>query len=207
MLLLLVPKIVVLCLKINGLSTAIYDLWPKYLTPEKAWSHALYAVLNATEDWPAERLLAIARVESNFEPTDTSRKDGRTGRRVTSKWRSTSRAAYFVGPYFCGVLQTKALSWSTCIAQREVGYGYRVGVIELTSWMRLCKQKKYRVRDHRCALAGHGGGKNAALRVKKELDHWTRAEHKGRKPKLKPPYWMRVLAREKMLRDHVSSTE
>lgn len=196
MLIYFLPKILALTIEIQTLGGAVYELWPRYLTPQLAHEHALAARMAATADWPAERLLAMARVESHFEPTDTSRKDGRTGKRVTSKWRSNKRAHYFVGPYFCGVLQTKALSWSTCLKQRDLRYGYALGVVELTKWMRICKRKLT------CALAGHGGGMNAAKRVKYEEARIKR----GGKWKGKPPYWTRVLAREQTLRLAVASS-
>lgn len=207
MMICLLPKIFAIFIKINSLSTAVYDLWPKYLTPEKAWNHAITAWLVSTDDWPAERLLAIARVESHLEPSDTSWRDGNTGKRLTAKWLSNKRGASFVSPYFCGPLQTKALTWADCIAQRDLTVGYSTAVRELKNWKRLCQQKKYRIHDYRCALAGHGGGGDAARRVAREAAHMNRAEWKGIKPKLKPPYWMRVLAREKTLRDHLASIE
>ncbi len=100
-----------------------------------------------------ELLLAMAYVESRYDPTATSRIVD--GRRVTGSWPSQHQAGN--GPWFCGVLQTIANnSWPRCLAMRDIGRGYREGALELNQWLKVSHG------NIRKALNGHGCG-NAGL--------------------------------------------
>lgn len=110
------------------------------------------AIAVETPDLPAELLLAVAAVESDYNPTWVSRIED--GERRIGRWRSDQPVGE--GPRCCGVMQTRAgHSWKKCLAQRDVIVGYQVGATELTAWFD-------RTRDIRKALAGHGCG-NAGL--------------------------------------------
>jgi len=96
-----------------------------------------------------ELLLAVAYVESRFDPTATSRVE--IDRRKTGRWASEQPAG--TGPRFCGIMQTQAgSSWATCLVMRDLDIGYLVGARELKSWLRYCHG------DVACTISGHGGG-------------------------------------------------
>lgn len=100
-------------------------------------------------------LLAMARVESNYDPTATSRMVN--GVRVTGMWRSTRPTGH--GKRFCGPLQTIAGDrWVDCLAQRDLYVGYLTGAKEMVFW--LGAAERYRVPGDRlrAALRGHGCG-------------------------------------------------
>lgn len=123
-------------------------------------------------------LLAMAAIESNYNPTAVSRVQG--GKRVTGMWGSTRPVGS--GPRFCGVLQTIAgHQWGTCLAQRELSTGYLAGAKEMVVWLKVAKG------DLRAALRGHGCGmwglRNRCnnydvrvLRVKHRLDKMSKPE-------------------------------
>lgn len=110
------------------------------------------AIAVETPELPAELLLAVAAVESGYNPTWVSRIED--GARKTGRWRSDKPVGK--GPRCCGVMQTVAgHSWKKCLAQRDIEIGYAVGAKELATWLD-------RTGDIRKALAGHGCG-NAGL--------------------------------------------
>lgn len=112
----------------------------------------LAAIAAETPTLPAELLLAVAAVESNYDPTWVSRVED--GARKIGRWRSDLPVGE--GPRCCGVMQTRAgRRWKTCLAQRGVTLGYQTGATELASWLD-------RTGDVRKALAGYGCG-NAGL--------------------------------------------
>ena len=58
------------------------------------------------------------------------------------------------GTLYCGVVQTFAKSWETCLAQRDLHIAYATAAIELGVWLR-----DRRVRgDMKRALSGYGCG-------------------------------------------------
>ena len=106
------------------------------------------AIAVETPELPAELLLAVAAVESDYNPTWVSRIED--GERKIGRWRSDQPVGE--GPRCCGVMQTRAgNSWKKCVAQRDVMVGYQVGATELAAWLD-------RTSDVRKALAGHGCG-------------------------------------------------
>lgn len=119
-----------------------------------ALAHARAAAAAETPEVSAELLLAMAYVESRFDPTWVSRVEGdkrRHARHPSTKppkdWkRGTS--------LFCGPLQTRALTWAACLRQRQLDVAYPKAVAELSAWLR-----DRRVRgDLTRALAGYGCG-------------------------------------------------
>lgn len=131
------------------------DTWP-YDLKDSGLEHALAATIAAQElhmgqDGPA-LLLAMAYVESRFDPTATSRVVD--GRRITGSWSSRRQAGE--GPWFCGVLQTMAQhSWDKCLEMRDINYGYREGVAELKQWLKMSHGNVFRaLNGHGCGIAG-----------------------------------------------------
>lgn len=124
------------------------------LGPIEALAHVHAAATAATDEVPAELLLAVAYVESRFDPTWVSRVESH--KRRTSRYRSTTppkkldRRAFL----YCGPLQTRAATWDACLAQRDLLVAYRAGATELTSWLH---DKRVRG-DITRALAGYGCG-------------------------------------------------
>jgi hypothetical protein len=119
------------------------------LTQAEAETHVRAATRSATDDFDTGLLLAMAYIESRFNPTSVSRLEG--GKRVTGWWPSRSPAGE--GRRFCGVLQTQAgTSWSRCLAARDIDLAYAIGAAELTDWLRLARGNIER------ALRGHGCG-------------------------------------------------
>ena len=119
------------------------------LDEAKAEEHIQAARAAATTEVDTELLLAIAYVESHYDPLMTSRVED--GNRKTGAWRSVSPAG--TGNRFCGVLQTQAgVSWKACLAQRSLLAGYSTGATELRWWLR------YTRGDLSTALSGYGCG-------------------------------------------------
>jgi hypothetical protein len=122
---------------------------------DTAFEHAVAATRAADENQLApELLLAIAYVESRFDPTAVSRVVG--DRRRVGAYPSTlaPRGLNLRAGLFCGPLQTRAASWSQCTQMRDLDLGYGAAVEELGRWLR-----DRRVRGNiRRALAGHGCG-------------------------------------------------
>ncbi len=130
--------------------------------PVDALAHVHAASAVATDEVSAELLLAVAYVESRFDPHWVSRVEGR--KRIYSRYRRTTPPARLNKhqSLYCGVLQTRASSWDACVAQRELVVAYRAAAAELTSWLH-----DRRVRgDVSRALAGYGCG-NHGIRTGK----------------------------------------
>jgi hypothetical protein len=126
------------------------------LGPAEALLHAQAATAAATEQVSAELLIAVAFVESRFDPHWVSRVEN--GKRVYSKHPALTPPKRLTKgtSLYCGALQTRALSWEECLAQRDVRLAYLKGAAELASWLR-----DRRVRgDVTRALAGYGCGNN-----------------------------------------------
>jgi hypothetical protein len=139
------------------LAEDVAHAWPKYLNRDTALVHVDAAMAASTHDLPPELLLAIAHLESHFHRDDVSRKDGRTGKRITGRWPSSRRGRSFVAPYFCGPLQAKAYTWARCLELQDPFIGYAAGVAEIERWLARTHGNVDR------ALAGHGCG-NAGLK-------------------------------------------
>jgi hypothetical protein len=124
------------------------------LDTETAYRHVAAAYSVANDKVSPELLLAIAYVESRFDPTATSRVVD--GQRRLGSYPSTEQPAMLnarAGLY-CGPLQTMASSWQQCMAQRDLTVAYTAGAAELHQWL-----ADPRVRgDVPRALAGHGCG-------------------------------------------------
>lgn len=129
--------------------------WPLYLDHTSALEHATAARAAATSEISAELLMAVAAVESHFHPDALSRVDTPARVRKTGRWPSRKRGAWMRPPYFCGVLQARAMQWHRCLAFRDLETGYAQGAAELATWL-------HRTKNLAKALAGHGCG-NAGL--------------------------------------------
>ncbi len=125
---------------------------PELAMPD-AYEHASAAIAAATPTVGVELLLAIAFVESRYNPTWVSRVvDGKrkTGRHPSTTPPRVDRKASL----FCGALQTYARTWEACLELRDSRLAYAAGVAEIQAWLR-----DGRVRgDIKRALAGHGCG-------------------------------------------------
>lgn len=119
-----------------------------------AYEHAAAACEASTDQVEPELLLAVAFIESRFDPTATSRVEGAS--------RKTGHYAGFAPPpaldphasLYCGALQTFAASWSECLSLRDLPKAYAAAVSELETWLH---DKRVRG-DVTRALAGHGCG-------------------------------------------------
>ena len=117
-------------------------------------AHARAATEAATPKVPAELLLAMAFVESRFDPHALSRIEGK--KRRVGKWPSTTppKRLRKGSSLYCGPLQTFAGNWDDCLKQRELAVAYAAGAHEIHNWLR-----DRRVRgDMTLALAGYGCG-------------------------------------------------
>ena len=126
--------------------------------PTLSWNdaiaNAVAADAAATPRVAPELLLAIAFVESRFDPTATSRVEG--AHRRTGSYPSTMPPANLAtrASMYCGPLQTFASSWSECLSLRALPAAYAAGAAELETWL---SDKRVRG-DVTRALAGHGCG-------------------------------------------------
>jgi len=124
------------------------------LDPATAFAHASAALEARSEKVEPELLLAMAYIESRYDPTSLSRVEGETRRtgpwrpRVPPKQMNRSKSI------FCGPLQTYARSWKQCLQQRQLDVAYPTAVAELEHWLR---DRRVRGRISR-ALAGYGCG-------------------------------------------------
>jgi hypothetical protein len=123
------------------------------MSPLEAYRHADAASEASTPHVSAELLLAVAWIESRYDPTATSRIEGSVRR--TGHYPSTEPPSNLGrGSLYCGPLQTYASTWPACIDMRRLDVAYAAGVSELEQWLR-----DPRVRgDITLALAGHGCG-------------------------------------------------
>ena len=129
---------------------------------EDASLHAQAAVAASTERVKPELLLAIAFVESRYDPLSVSRVEGhkrRVGhypsREPPARWRKGTSL-------YCGPLQTHAATWADCLAQRDLHVAYAAGAREIEEWL---NHKRVRG-DVARALAGYGCG-NRGVRTGK----------------------------------------
>src|SRR5688572_9692104 len=140
-----------------GLALRLSATHPQ-LPPEEALAHAQAAVAAATPKVSAELLLAMAFIESRFDPLAVSRIEGK--KRRYGRYPSTEppKRLRKGASLYCGPLQTFAASWDECMAQRELALAYQTGAKEVTQWLR-----NRRVRgDMTRALAGYGCGNRGA---------------------------------------------
>lgn len=146
------PATMLILLRHLELAMRLHAVVPALPLPE-AYAHAAAAEAAATPDVSPELLLAIAYVESRYDPTSLSRLVD--GHRRTGRYRSTRPPANLeTHSLFCGPLQTMAHSWAGCLAMRQLSTAYTTGARELGSWMR-----DRRVHGNvRRALAGYACG-------------------------------------------------
>ena len=102
----------------------------------------------------AELLLAVAFVESRYDPTATSRMEGASRRTGHYPSLAPPHDLDVHASLYCGPLQTFAGSWHDCLALRDLDRAYAAGVSELETWLEDRRVRGNVVR----ALAGHGCG-------------------------------------------------
>lgn len=144
-----------------GLAMRLAATHPQ-LEPGEALEHAHAAAVAATPQVSAELLLAIAFVESRFDPLAVSRVEGK--KRRVGRYPSTEppKRLRKGASLYCGPLQTHAENWDACMKQRELYVAYAAGAQEIRRWLR-----DRRVRgDMTRALAGYGCG-NRGVRTGK----------------------------------------
>ena len=125
------------------------------LDPQVALAHVQAAVAASTDQVSAELLLAMAFIESRFETHTISRIEGK--RRVHGRYTATTPPTQLNknGSMYCGPLQTRAMTWADCLAQRtDLVLAYGAGARELTTWLR----DRHVRGDVTLALAGYGCG-------------------------------------------------
>jgi hypothetical protein len=123
------------------------------MSPIEAYRHADAASDASTKRVSPELLLAVAWIESRYDPTATSRIEGSVRR--TGAYPSTEPPRNLGrGSLYCGLLQTYAASWPACIDMRRIDAAYAAGVSELEQWLRDPRVHG----DITLALAGHGCG-------------------------------------------------
>lgn len=138
-----------------SLTAQAVETWPRYLEHDTAAVHVAAATRAAAEVGIADAapvLLAMAYVESRFDPTATSRVVD--GKRVTGRWPSRRQAGK--GPWFCGVLQAMArFDWPRCLALRDIEAGYLAGARELRAWLKITRGDLFEaLNGHGCGMAG-----------------------------------------------------
>jgi len=124
------------------------------LDPATAFAHAVAAHEARSDAIEPELLLAMAYIESRYDPTSLSRVEGE--KRRTGPWRAEvpPRAMNRRSSMFCGPLQTHARTWKQCLEQRQLAVAYPKAVSELEDWLR---DRRVRGRLTK-ALAGYGCG-------------------------------------------------
>ena len=147
------PATVSMLLKYLSLAMRLHSAVPT-LPPADALAHAIAAEDASTSELRPELLLAVAFVESRFDPTATSRVEG--GRRKTGHYASRLPPADLApkASLFCGPLQTYATSWRQCLAMRSLPVAYHAAASELGTWL---SDRRVHGNVWR-ALAGHGCG-------------------------------------------------
>jgi hypothetical protein len=144
-----------------GLALRLSATHPQ-LDPAETYAHARAASSAATTEISAELLLAMAYVESRFDPLGVSRIEGK--KRRLGRYPSTQPPARWRKgtSLYCGPLQTFAATWEDCMKQRNLDVAYATAVQEISRWLR-----DRRVRgDMTRALAGYGCG-NRGVRTGK----------------------------------------
>lgn len=145
------------------LATALRLFAPDYLDEATAASHVSAASSAALATGiPATLLLAIAYVESRYDPRTVSRMECRDGacKRATGVWSQDTRPPASRPTYYCGVTQVGGdVSWERCVELRDLALAYATGAEHLVEWMDSppCRRLAY---DERlvCGLRGYNGG-------------------------------------------------
>ena len=148
----------------------------------EALAHARAAEVAQTPQVSAELLLAMAFVESRFNPFALSHVEGH--KRKVSRYRADHAPKRWRKgtSLYCGPLQTFAGTWQDCMKQRELSVAYAAGAKEITAWLR-----DRRVRgDITRALAGYGCG-NRGVKTGKCNRYQGRVLYQARRLEVKQP--------------------
>jgi hypothetical protein len=135
-----------------GLALRLHAAMP--VDPIESVLHVHAAVEASTDEISPELLLAIAYVESRYEPLALSRIEGNKrvlgiylGNTAPKRWKKGTSL-------HCGPLQTYALTWEDCVRQRDLRVAYASAAEQLTRWLR----DRHVRGDITRALAGYGCG-------------------------------------------------
>lgn len=152
------PATLVILLKHMELALRLHAAVPTLALPQ-AYAHASAAVEASTESIPPELLLAIAAIESSYDPTATSRVED--GERKLGRYPSRRRPRDLTpnSSMFCGPLQTHARTWAQCLKMRKLRVAYPTAVRELQAWL----DDRYVHGNLRRALAGYACGYHGVL--------------------------------------------
>jgi hypothetical protein len=124
------------------------------LGPLDALAHVQAATAASTDEVSTELLLAMAYVESRFDPRWVSYVERHTRKRSRYLGATPPKHLAKNTSLYCGPLQTQALTWDACLSQRDLTVAYHAGAAELTSWL----HDKRVHGDITRALAGYGCG-------------------------------------------------
>lgn len=151
---------------------AAITLMVSSLPPNQARVHVEAASSAATQQpqLSVELLLAIAYVESRYDPRALSRVECETVDptscvRKTGIWPKATKPPKARPSWYCGPMQSGGyVPWAECQKMRDdVAYGYNAGAAGLVAWMDDKRCARLGTDDRlRCALAGYNGG-NAAI--------------------------------------------
>lgn len=154
----LLPSHADLVVRVQAQGAASYALADRIVTA---------AETHATETYSVALLLGLADVESDFDPTATSRLFGATwdaakhrwtgGARATGSWRSTKRPMGSVGNYCCGITQATGTTWARCLALRDPDVAMQTLVASLDAWQKQGKTLRRALQGYGCGNAGMKG--------------------------------------------------
>ena len=134
-----------------------------------ARAHVAAAQAASAPDLPAEVLLGVAAVESDFSGARLSWREcaGGTCRRRTGPWAGAEPPPRAAPSWYCGATGVGGyVPWERCAQlMRDVPLSYRVAAAHLREWARLARTvpacaDATLASDSglRCALAGYNGG-------------------------------------------------
>lgn len=127
---------------------------------------------------PAALLLAMADLESDFDPTSTSRLID--GARQTGPWRSTRAPRGATGNFYCGITQVKAATWKECLRSRDIEVSLSKTVDELTYWLGRGKTLQKALQGYGCGNKGMNGAcRKYANRVLRRARWFAQQPKKG----------------------------
>jgi len=105
------------------------------LSPAEAYAQAADAQHAATPTLRPELLLAVAYVESRFDPTAMSRVEDGIRRGGSVPGAHPPPRLDRRGAMFCGLHQTRARTWRECVALRDPATSYARAVGQLEAWI------------------------------------------------------------------------
>jgi hypothetical protein len=149
---------------VDVLTAALLTLFPGYFADTTdAQTHVAAAIAASTATGiDPDVLLAIAYVESRYNPKSVSRVECHDGvcARKTGVWEKDTKPPGAKPTYYCGVTQVGGnITWAKCVELRDIDEAYLTGAIHLDSWMnsKPCRKLTGEARLT-CGLRGYNGG-------------------------------------------------